>query len=220
MPDTTLQASWYFDVISPFAYLNFHALQALRPRLQIRYVPVLFAGLLKHWGQLGPAEIPAKRKYIYRHCLWQAQQQGVPLKVPPQHPFNPLPALRLITALGAGEAVVREVYGFIFGEGRDIGDATEWQALTARLGVADARSLIEAPATKQALQDQTAEAIAHGVFGVPTLLCRGELFWGNDSLGLLRDFLEQPGLFDSAEMRRVDRLPVGAIRPRRQGEAQ
>ncbi|MDR3418903.1 MAG: 2-hydroxychromene-2-carboxylate isomerase [Nevskia sp.] len=209
-----VEARWYFDVISPFAYLHFHGLDRLRPRLRIEYVPVLFAGLLKHWGQLGPAEIPAKRKHLYRHCVWTAAQQGIPFRVPPRHPFNPLPALRLIVALGAGEAVVREVYGFIFGEGRDIGDPAEWKVLTARLGVSDPGPLIEAPQVKQQLADNTAAAIAQGVFGVPTVICRGELFWGNDSLGMLADFLDRPDLFRSEAMRRGDEAQVGVARRR------
>jgi 2-hydroxychromene-2-carboxylate isomerase len=207
-------ARCHFDVISPFAYLHFHALQPLRERLEIEYRPVLFAGLLGHWGQLGPAEIPAKRRYIYRQCTWTARRRGLPFRVPPAHPFNPLPALRLIIALGAGEAVVREVFGFIFGEGRDIGDAAELAALGRRLGVAEVAPLIQDPAVKQRLLDNTNAAIAAGVFGVPTVECRGELFWGDDSLDLLRGFLDRPELFAEAEMRRIDNLPMGAERRR------
>ncbi len=209
-----LPARCYFDVISPFAYLHFHALEPLRARLELEYVPVLFAGLLQHWGQLGPAEIPAKRRYIYRQCTWTARQRGLPFRVPPAHPFNPLPALRLIVALGAGEAVVRTVHGFIFGEGRDIGEPAELRALAERLGVADAAALIQDPAVKQRLLDNTRAAIAAGVFGVPTLICRGELFWGDDSLELLRGFLDTPELFEEAEMRRLASLPLGAERRR------
>lgn len=213
MPAAT-PARCYFDVISPFAYLHFHALEPLRARLRIEYVPVLFAGLLQHWGQLGPAEIPAKRRHIYRQCTWLARQRGLPFRVPPAHPFNPLPALRLIVALGAGEAVVGTVFGFIFGEGRDIADPAELRALAQRLGVDDAAALIQDPAVKRRLLDNTNAAIAEGVFGVPTVSCGDELFWGDDSLDLLRGWLDAPGLFAEAEMRRLDRLPVGAERPR------
>jgi 2-hydroxychromene-2-carboxylate isomerase len=207
-----IPARLYFDVISPFAYLHFHALKPLRSRLEIEYAPVLFAGLLQHWGQLGPAEIPAKRRYIYRHCAWTARRRGLPFKVPSRHPFNPLPALRLIAALGAGEAVVEVVHGFIFGEGGDIGEPAQWAELCARLGVDDADARVQAPQVKQRVIDNTQAAIAEGVFGVPTVLCGGQLFWGDDSLPLLAQFLDAPALFDSAEMRRIDGLPMGAVR--------
>ena len=64
-------ADWYFDFVSPFAYLQFMAeMPRLRERLDVTCVPVLFAGLLKSWGQLGPAEIPPKRVNISssRNC--------------------------------------------------------------------------------------------------------------------------------------------------------
>jgi 2-hydroxychromene-2-carboxylate isomerase len=207
-------ARLYFDLISPFAYLHFHALEPLRPRLEIEYVPVLFAGLLRHWGQLGPAEIPAKRRQIYRHCLWTARQRGLAFRMPPAHPFNPLPALRLVTALGAGEAVVRGAFDFVFGEGRDPSAAGELEALAARLGAADAAAQAAAPQVKQRLLDNTAVAIAAGVFGVPTVACGGELFWGDDALGMLAGFLDAPDLFQDAEMRRLGALPAGAERRR------
>lgn len=200
-----IPARWYFDVLSPFAYLHLKALPQLDGRLEIEYVPVLLAGLLKHWGQLGPAEIPAKRLYVYRYCTWAAQARGWPLRFPPGHPFNPLPTLRLTIALGATAAVVRSVFDFIYGKGRDPGNAAEWAALCRRLGVDDARaaSLIQQPAVKQQLKTNTADAIAAGVFGVPTLACRGELFWGADSLGMLQSFLDDPQFFEHTEMRRL-----------------
>lgn len=214
VPPQRQPARLYFDVVSPFAYLHFHALEPLRPRLELEYVPVLFAGLLKHWGQLGPAEIPAKRRYVYRHCAWTARQRGLPFRMPPAHPFNPLPALRLIAALGSGEAVVRGVFGFIWGEGRDIGAPGELEALAARLGASDAATLIQAPQARQSLLDNTGAAIAEGVFGVPTVSCGGQLFWGDDSIGMLGGFLDRPDLFEEAEMRRIECLPAGAERRR------
>jgi 2-hydroxychromene-2-carboxylate isomerase len=58
-------ADWYFDFISPFAYLQSEQLHRLQPLVQIRYRPVLFAGLLKHWGNKGPAEVLPKRQFTY-----------------------------------------------------------------------------------------------------------------------------------------------------------
>lgn len=66
---------WYFDFISPFAYLQFYALEhhlSQRPDLKIHFKPVLFAALLKHNSHKGPAEIPSKRLATYRYCQWYA----------------------------------------------------------------------------------------------------------------------------------------------------
>ena len=65
------------------------------------YKPVLFAGLLEHWGQKGPAEVPVKRRWTYRWCTWWARELGIPFRFPAAHPFNPLPHLRLALACGS-----------------------------------------------------------------------------------------------------------------------
>ena len=81
---------WYFDFVSPYSYIALHRLREL-PQ-PVTYKPVLFAGLLNHWGQKGPAEIPAKRRWTYRWCTWWAASLGIPFRFPAAHPFNPLPA--------------------------------------------------------------------------------------------------------------------------------
>ena len=94
------KAKWYFDFVSPFAYLHLPQFSGLPDELEVIPVPVLFSGLLKHWGQLGPAEIPPKRRFVYRYFKWNADRLDIPFKMPPRHPFNPLPSLRLCLAAG------------------------------------------------------------------------------------------------------------------------
>jgi len=207
-------ARWYFDCLSPYAALQLPEIIALEARLDIEYVPVLLAGILKHHGQLGPAEIVPKRRQIYRQCLWQARQDGRRFRFPPRHPFNPLALQRLLVALGPTSEQVRTAFDFVFGEGRDPSDAAEWAVLCARLGADAADARIADPAIKQRLADNTAQALADGVFGVPTLTVRGETFWGWDSTPMLRAFLDDPALFADAEMQRLDALPIGVQRPR------
>jgi predicted DsbA family dithiol-disulfide isomerase len=67
---------------------------------------------------------------------------------------------------------------------------------------------------KKALRDNTDEAAARGVFGVPSFVVDGEVFWGADAIGFLEAFLADPGVLRNDEMRRIDALPVGAIRTR------
>ena len=75
-----LRAEWYFDFVSPFAYLQAQRLDRLRDAgLEIHYQPVLFAALLDHWGQLGPAEIGPKRELTYRAALWRSAHDGIEL---------------------------------------------------------------------------------------------------------------------------------------------
>ena len=203
-------AVWYFDVISPYAYLHFKRFRELPADLEITCRPVLFAGLLKHWGTKGPAELPAKRIHTYRQSVWLAAQQGAPFRMPDKHPFNPLRALRLLIALGAPRAAVATTLDFIWGEGLDVD--TDWPTLCARLGVAADTPLVDEPAVKAALSANTNEAIAAGVWGVPSFLLDGELFWGADSVGMMNDFLAKPDLCRSPAMRRADGADVGVMR--------
>jgi 2-hydroxychromene-2-carboxylate isomerase len=202
--------AWYFDYVSPYQYLQFAAHPDLMRRDDVALVPIVFAGLLKHWQHKGPAELPTKRPHTYRHTTWLAGELGVPLRYPPGHPFNSLHALRLTLAAGCTCETVRTVNQFIWGEGRS--PAEEFPALAARLGIADADAAAGAPEVKAALRGNGERALAAGVFGVPTFVAGGHLFWGLDATGMLRDWLANPALFDTEEMRRVSNLPVAAAR--------
>ena len=205
-------ADWYFDVISPFAYLQLAHFDRLPGDLDITYRPVLFAGLLGHWGHKGPAEIEAKRLQTYRFSQWRAEREGVPMRYPPVHPFNPLKALRLCIAHGSDAATVRAVFDHIWRDGIGIDSEAGWQALAERLGIDDADALVSAPEVKDGLRRSTEEAIGSGVYGVPTFRAGGELFWGDDATGMMLDYLADPHLFETGEFKRLNRLPAGTHR--------
>src|ERR1700680_2609810 len=150
-----VRVSWVFDVISPFAYLAFPRLAELSGRAQVECVPVLLAGLLQHFGQLGPAEIPSKRRFTYRFALWRARRIGVPMRLPPAHPFNPLAALRLIIAAGSDQRAAGTVLDAVYREGRDVADAAVIAALARELGVADPQAVLGDATVKQRLRDNT-----------------------------------------------------------------
>ena len=207
-----MQADWYFDFLSPYAYLQLMQFKRLPDSLEIRYRPVLFAGLLQHWGQLGPAEIPAKRLQTYRQCQWRAERAGIPFKFPQTHPFNPLKALRLCIALGTEPAVIGAIFEFIFAEGRDIAADDDWKTLARRLDVDDPDALVSRPEVKNALRENTQAAVRRGVYGVPTFAVGAELFWGGDTTDMLLDYLADPTLFTRGEMARIEAMPMGVER--------
>jgi 2-hydroxychromene-2-carboxylate isomerase len=205
-------ADWYFDFVSPFSYLQCEQLLTLERALRVRYKPVLFAGLLKAYEHKGPAEIPAKRRFTYRFVVWQAKRLGIPLKFPAAHPFNPLPLLRLAIVADCDPDAVSRIFRFVWRDGR-IGDLPiEWAELTAELGLADAEARIATPDVKDALRRNTDEAIARGVFGVPTLAIGEELFWGADATEMAADFIAHGCSFPDPEMDRVAVLPAAAER--------
>jgi len=207
-----MKARWYFDLISPFSYLHLKQLHKLPGTLEVEYVPVLFAGLLKHWEHKGPAEIPGKRIYIYRQVIWLAQHHRIPFKMPPSHPFNPLPALRLLIASGVTREHVETAFDMIWKEGRDVAAPEVLAELGRRLGVKDVEAALADETVKARLKANTEQAIARGVFGVPTFALGEVLFWGQDSLEMMLDYLKDPALFDTPEMRRIHSLPIGTAR--------
>ena len=205
-------ADWYFDFLSPFSYLQLVQFDRLPADVEVTLRPVLFAGLLGHWGHKGPAEIPAKRIHTYRWCHWYAARHGIPFRMPPAHPFNPLRPLRLAVARGAEPAMVRAIFDAIWAEGRDPSRDDEWQALTERLRIADADEAIARPEVKDALKRNTEEAAGRGVFGVPTFAIGDELFWGFDATDLVLDYLNDPGLLETDEYVRISNLPIAQAR--------
>ncbi len=206
------QADWYFDFISPYAYLQLCSFDRLPDDLAVAMKPVLFAGLLGHWEHKGPAEIPAKRRQTYRYCHWLAAKRGIPFKTPPRHPFNPLAVLRLAVTLDGEPAAVRAIFHHIWGTGHDGQDPSSLRALAAALGVDDLAGRIGDPEVKQRLRANTDEAIRRGVFGVPTFAIDNELFWGEDVTAMMLDYLADPELFRRGDLARLGTLPVAAER--------
>ena len=198
--------TWYFDFVSPFAYIGLHRLKELPVDVSIEYKPVLFAGLLNHWGQKGPAELLSKRRYTYRWSHWWARSLGLPFRYPAAHPFNPLHHLRLAIACGSTPDAIRTIFDDIWTTGADAADPARFAELARNLGTEPNQE------AKDILRRNTEGAIARGVFGVPTLDIDGELFWGADAMAFAKAFLEDPAVIRNQEMRRLDELPAGAAR--------
>ena len=191
---------FWFDVISPFAWLAFERLPQVLAGCSyaVEYRPVLFAAMLKHWGQKGPAEIEPKRAWTFRHVHWLAQHHGIPLQTPAEHPFNPLALLRLAWACapdgGApNRRVVEAILRHVWQGGGDANDAQRLAALSTELApLRDPAGV----AVKQDLRRATDDAVGCGVFGVPTVTLDGRHFWGLDGLDMLADALHGGAWFD------------------------
>ena len=207
--------SFHLDFISPYAYLAFAKLPEVLMGLSysVTYKPVLLGALLRHHGQLGPAEIAAKREWTYRHVRWLAHAHEVELAMPTVHPFNPLPLLRLaIACAGAGDPnryICETLFRHVWCGGADALAPTRLQALREQLTPALEPDI---DAVKARLRQNTDDAIARGVFGVPALEVDGRLFWGFDALPMLRDYLDGDAWFDSAAWNDVGRVEQGITR--------
>lgn len=206
---------FYFDVISPYAYLAFERLPEALKGLNygVTYHPVLFAGLLKHHGQLGPAEIESKRGWTYRQVQWLAHELGTEMQLPAAHPFNPLALLRLAVAsqpLGLPNRYTTEkLFHHVWRGGRDAQDPQRLQSLSDLLKPAlDPNTA----AVKDLLKAHTELAISKGVFGVPTFEVDGKLFFGLDALPMLAAYLKGDAWFQGPNWDVSECLPKGSIR--------
>ena len=207
--------TFYFDFISPYAYLAFQRLPVALEGLsyQVTYKPVLFAAMLGHYSQLGPAEIASKREWTYRQCAWMARAHEIEMTAPATHPFNPLALLRLAVACGHGGGCNRfqaeTIFRHVWCTGLDASDGGRTAHLQEQLS--PKRSPLDADVKAQ-LKSNTDEAISAQVFGVPSCVVDGQVFWGLDALPMLAQYLLGDAWFTSAEWKEAAGIPVGAHR--------
>ena len=191
---------FFLDFISPYACLAFEKLPETLMGLSysVTYKPVLFAAMLQHHGQLGPAEIQPKRDWTYRQVAWLAHTQGVELQMPAAHPFNPLPLLRLAVASnpqGAPNRYVTEaLFHHVWHGGADAADPQRLETLVQQIAPPRDPNGDE---VKAQLKAHTDVAIKQGLFGVPTMVVDGKPFWGFDALPMLRDYLRGDAWFEN-----------------------
>ena len=209
---------FFFDPVSPYAWLAGTRLEELEARTGKIIVvrPILFAGLLKAHGHLGPAEIPAKRRYIFRDVMRRASDYGLTLQGPPEHPFNPLKALRIATAIDADtqrRAFAVNAMNAAWSSGRDLNDDSVLDDIAQEVGLESGwwRKAIDDPDVKQKLITTTQQAIDGDIFGVPTFRTGHDFFWGDDSIN---------DLVRRIEGHEVDEAKLAVILSRESGVAQ
>ncbi|MGZ5759155.1 MAG: 2-hydroxychromene-2-carboxylate isomerase [Caldimonas sp.] len=203
---------FWFDPVSPYAWLAFQRLPEALAGLSynVAYRPVVFGALLKHFDHKGPAEIEPKRAWTFRQVHWLAQRAGVPLDTPARHPFNSLALSRLAWATApagttpnryACEMILRHVWC----GGGDAEAPERLAELRKRLAPRIDPASDEA---RQRLRAATDDAIARGLFGVPTTGVDDKLFWGFDALDMAAACLRGDPWFDAPHWDRE-----GAPRP-------
>lgn len=178
---------FYFDYLSPYAYFSWRKLASFceEHKLSLNPQPVVFGKLLDHWGQLGPAEIPPKREWLAKYCNRYAALHGFEMNPPKFHPFNSLTALRMSLTEVSGDQqqqVISAIFDAGWTQGKDLGDNNELILILNKLGL-NGLAMNEKTqdiSVKNILKTNTQTAIEKGVFGVPTMIIDGQLFWGND----------------------------------------
>ena len=208
---------FFFDYISTNAYIAWHALpeMAARHGASIEPVPVLFAGLLESTGLLGPAEVPIKARWMWRNNLRKAARLGLPLNPPRFHPFNPLLALR-ISSLPMGDEerarLITGLFAAVWVHGQHVSEPEVVARVANEAGMDGGRLVAQAqePEAKARLRRQTDEAIAAGVFGVPSMGVGDEVFWGYDDFPYLDTFLAGDDPLPSLDAPQFNTAPVAS----------
>ena len=211
-------ADWYFDFVSPFSYLQCERLPALAPALEVRCKPVVFGAILAANAHKGPAEIAGKRAFTYRF----AHLAGAASWASRSSFRTCIRSIRCRCCVSRSPATrgfdaVQRIFRFVWRDGRLPDLPIEWAELAQQLGVHDPDARIAAAEVKDELRRNTDEAIARGVFGVPTLAIGGELFWGVDATDMAREFVAQGCRYIDPEYARVAALPIGVVRARQAG---
>lgn len=190
------ELNFYFDFLSPFSYFAWLKLKpfAAELNLKVNYKPVALGPLLNHWQIKGPGEVEPKREFLLKQMLRYASKNKIEFTTPKTHPFNSLYALRLAlkgVAEDHQERVIETLWKAGWQKRIDMGEPEELlKALRDNDLPAD--ELYEksfSREAKQELKNNIQEAINKGAFGVPTFVYEDELFWGQDSMNELKDFI-------------------------------
>lgn len=199
---------FYFDFASPYAYLAHVRLPGIADRygLEIAYRPInLFEARLAS-GNTGPSspQVPAKFRYIRQDILRWAKRYGAPFVFPPTDPSQPggirkdqVDSTRAHKAMfhairqSQGRAFAKALWSRTYAVGGFIGDEDNLMVVGQEMGwqMADVMAFIASPEADALYATGQAHAHASGVFGVPTMVLDGQMWWGNDRLEMLEEYL-------------------------------
>ena len=192
-PQDRPPVTFFFDVHSPWSYLASALIGPLarRHRVSILWRPIHLANLMDRIGGMRPLDQNPARVAWYRQDIADRMaQHGLAYAPHPDYPLRPSRALRACVYAdeqGCADAFVRAVMRGYWSEKRDISDFAVLQAMADEVGLGP-RAVADVVADeryKTAVVENTDDAIARGVFGVPSFILEGKLFFGSDRMDLL-----------------------------------
>ena len=206
---TKIPATFYYDIVSPFAYLYIKQRHRLETQLDMKPIPILLGGLLRAAENKGPGEIAAKRPHTYQFCVWQAEKLGIPFRFPEHHPFMTVAPQRLLVLQQADWHMVERAFDYVWLEGKD--PNLSWVDFCIYLGLPADTAKPDSPDIKAQLIANTTQAAAAGAFGVPALIVNRHCFWGVDTMDWVLDYLARPGMFEETSYAYAGSIPNGLL---------
>jgi 2-hydroxychromene-2-carboxylate isomerase len=196
----TKAVEFLFDVGSPYSYLAYHELPKIAKAqgAKIIWTPVLLGGIFQATGNRSPIEVPAKGSYSNIDLQRWAKAYGVAIKMNPDFPVNTLALMRGAVAMQLRSEAefhryLAAVFNAMFGKPRNLNLPTEIGAVLTEAGfdAAEFMQLIGDQRVKDRLKDNTASAVARGVFGAPTFFVGEDMFWGQDRLAFVAEAISK-----------------------------
>ncbi|CAK4084085.1 unnamed protein product [Aphanomyces euteiches] len=184
---------FYYDLVSPFCYFFIKTRAPLEKKMDLLPVPILLGGLFRVQGIKGPAEIDVKRDYTYAACVWKSKQRNVPFQFPKRHPFSSISPQRLLLQQNADCPMVDRAFDFVWAQGND--PEVQWEDFCEALHLPRSTPKPADKTVKEALIQNTSDAAARNVFGVPSVELNNRVFWGNDHVEWLMEYIDNPDMF-------------------------
>lgn len=198
MSESSKNIEFYFDFLSPFAYLARHKLAEIADKYScvVTYRAIDLDQAKKAIGNTGPSnrELPVKLGYLVKDLIRWAERYGIPLKPVQNHNSRLLNiGNHYADQRGRSEEYVESAYRHTWGEGgapddeallRNVANELHWDP-------EDFLGYINSPEAEESYQATTREAIGKGVFGVPTVMIGDQMWWGNDRLLFVEEYLAE-----------------------------
>ena len=186
----TSSIDFWFSVGSTYTYLSVMRLPEVAKQAELRFVPRPFSvrAIMREMDNVPFANKPVKAAYMWRDVERRATRYGLKPRLPAPYPLKEFDRANRVAIVAAQEgwcdAYLRATYRGWIERGEEAGSEPNLSASITEAGQDPSRVLVlaEAEETSRAYEAATAEAKRLGIFGSPTFVVDGELFWGDDRL--------------------------------------
>jgi 2-hydroxychromene-2-carboxylate isomerase len=191
------KVEFYYDISSPYSYLASTQIEGICEKYdaELEWKPFLLGGAYKEAGNRAPLEVPNKKAYVIKDLEDWARYYGIELNFPALFPLNSVKAMRgALVAKEKGKVrdYTHKLFKLYWVQGEDLSQDEVLKKAVSKLGIDSEWFLqrIGEQDIKDKLREETAEAVKRGAFGAPTIFVEDRMFWGNDRLIFVEEYLK------------------------------